>query len=71
MPEHPWRVASGVLFGRLDRFLARVGELDGAFQAAAQFQRLERIEIGSTKARPSPGSGVPACHASAKLLNIV
>ena len=48
-PDNPWRVAPGALFRRLDQFIARVGQLQGVFTAAAQFMRLDRVEIGSTK----------------------
>lgn len=53
VPDNPWRVQKGALFGRLESFLNRIGDLSAAFQAAAQFQRLERIEVGSTKVGPS------------------
>ena len=48
-PDNPWRIAPGALFGRLDQFIARIGQLQAVFTAAAQFMRLDRVEIGSTK----------------------
>jgi hypothetical protein len=49
VPDNPWRVAQGALFGRLDRFTSRIAQLQAAFTAASQFLRLDRVEIGSTK----------------------
>ena len=48
-PDNPWRIGQGALFGRLDQFIARIGQLQAVFTAAAQFMRLYRVEIGSTK----------------------
>lgn len=71
MPENPWRVQAGALFGRLDSFLSRVGDLNAAFQAAAQFQRLERVEIGSTKVGSTSRSFVPLPPRSATSLSLI
>ena len=30
MPDNPWRVAQGALFGRLDRFTSRIAQLQAA-----------------------------------------
>ena len=43
-------MTQGALFGLLDPFTARIAQLQAAFTAASQFLRLDRVEIGSTKA---------------------
>ena len=65
-PENPWRVAQGALFGGLDRFTSGVTQLQAVFNAAAQFLRLDRVEIGSTKAGLCPRSLMHGANVAAQ-----
>lgn len=49
-PLNPWKFQNSALFGRLDAFLERCNDLLNFSQTALQFHKLERVEIGGTKA---------------------
>lgn len=48
-PGNPWRMPSAAVFSRLDAFTERCGDLVELFNTAAQFARLEKVEVGGTK----------------------
>ncbi|KAJ3051836.1 hypothetical protein HK097_007152 [Rhizophlyctis rosea] len=46
-----WNFDGKLVFGRLDRFLMRVGQILELFDTIIEFNRLEKIEIGGTKGK--------------------
>ena len=49
--EHPWNFDSKLVFARFDKFLVRVTQLQDLFNIIIEFNKLEKIEIGSLKAK--------------------
>lgn len=49
-PNNPWKFQNSALFGRLDAFLDRCNDVLNLSQTALQFHKLERVEVGGTKA---------------------
>jgi len=51
VPRNPWRVPRAALFSRLDAFTERLSDLLELCHTAAQYARLEKVEVGGTKGR--------------------
>ncbi|KAJ3096963.1 hypothetical protein HDU97_005410 [Phlyctochytrium planicorne] len=49
--ERPWNFDTKIIFGRLDKFIARVQQILDLFDSIIEFNRLEKIEIGGTKGK--------------------
>lgn len=46
---HPWSFDAKLVFGRLDKFLARVNQILNLFDTIIEFSKTEKVEVGGTK----------------------